>query len=516
MAPLYPKATQYAHFTRTRPGQTVTFSATPYEAVSFPKNQTPSLGGGYVWDNYGTSSVRFEPGGSPRPDLRLISGKGSGMGATFTHQTKGKGYNYSQFWGNRSLATEMFECMDAGDSTWRCLTSGIIANSIVIPDGVTSHIGVGGLDTITLQSATPDYFLGNLSLPQMTYILAAPANKERRVTYDLAMFGFDTSKPWPTPLPVTPIQKKNNIQAYLGYLLQGTGPTGMAVGDYQDPLQGLGNYRNQYNSTINQLMQPVAANEFHFFSSLSSSRVAVEIMNNHVKANGHAIKDVFGMEILVGSDIERDLLTFDTSGSINSIMQDMARHGVWLVYWDTRAGFHFVPHYYWGGGYPISAVIASGPSLVGDLEISPASPNQRMSGVGVKGQGFLTFGDAGLDALSTNVNANLGAVYPPGGDYGQGEFYTMDDYMGRNCGVQAQRLFNLKNARTRFKWSNIPYPTLVTALFNKAVAITATDPNGNYSYNGKPFWVTDFDIQLEDPERPGNGVYNCSISGVEI
>jgi hypothetical protein len=514
--PLYPKATQYAHFTRTRPGQTVNFSATPFEAVSFPKNVTPSLGGGYVWDNYGTSSTRFDAGGQARPDLRLISGKGSGMGATFEHQTKGKGYNYGQFWGNRSLATEMFELMDAGDSTWRCLTQGVIANSIVIPDGVTSHRGVGGLDTISLQSATPDYFLGNLSLPQMSYILAAPANKERKVTWDLAMFGFDTSKPWPTPLPTTPIQKKNSVQAYLGYLLQGTGPTGLAVGDYQDPIGGFSNYRNQYNSTVGQLMTPIGANEFHLCASLSSSRVLCEVMNNHVKANGRPIKDVFGMEILVANDIERDLLTFDVSGSINSIAQDMARHGVWLVYWDTRANFHFVPHYYWGGSYPLAATLVAGSSLIGDLDISVASPNQRMSGVGVKGQGFISFGDAGLESLSANINAGLGSVYPPGGDYGQGEFYTMDDYMGRNTSTQAQRLFNLKNARTRFKWSNIPYPTLVTGLFNKAISITAFDPNGNYNFIDKHFWVTDFEIQLEDPERPGNGVYNCSVSGVEI
>jgi hypothetical protein len=239
-------------------------------------------------------------------------------------------------------------------------------------------------------------------------------------------------------------------------------------------------------------------------------------MNNHVKANGRPIKDVFGMEILVANDIERDLLTFDVSGSINSIAQDMARHGVWLVYWDTRAGFHFVPHYYWGGSYPIAATLVAGSSLIGDLDISVASPNQRMSGVGVKGQGFISFGDAGLESLSTNINAGLGSVYPPGGDYGQGEFYTMDDYMGRNTATQAQRLFNLKNARTRFKWSNIPYPTLVTGLFNKAISITAFDPNGNYNFTDKHFWVTDFEIQLEDPERPGNGVYNCSVSGVEI
>jgi hypothetical protein len=235
----------------------------------------------------------------------------------------------------------MFELMDAGDSAWRCYTSGVIANSIVIPDGVTSHRGIGGLDTITMQSATPDYFLGIVGLPQMSYMLAAPANKERKIWYDLATVGFDTSKPWPTPLPVTTIQRKNSVQANLGYLLQGTGPTGVAAQDYQDPFGGFGSHRNNYSATVGQLMEPVAANEFHLMAKLSSSRVAAEIMNNHVKANGHAIKDLFGMEIMVGADIESELLTFDTSGSINSIMQDMGRHGVWLVYWDTRSMFHF-------------------------------------------------------------------------------------------------------------------------------------------------------------------------------
>jgi hypothetical protein len=224
--------------------------------------------------------------GDPRPDMKLTAFKGSGLGFTFTHQVSGKSGNYNQFHGNRGIRTELYEMWDAAPSTWQCYSGGHVASSIILPQGVTSRRANNGEDVLIIQSATPDAFLANLSLPQLPYILAGPANEERYAQWFLATNGWlpPPALP-PNPLP-TSETRKTAIQKVLGRRLQGEG-------DYTDPFAGFANYRDQYTIKVGELMEPAPANDLHFFNYLSSSRVIVEILTNHVLANGKSLGQTF-------------------------------------------------------------------------------------------------------------------------------------------------------------------------------------------------------------------------------
>jgi hypothetical protein len=512
------KDLQRHHICFTDPGKVINFGATPYEAVTFPVNAIPDLSAGLIWEGGSKVYGGFNGGsGNLRTDTRLTRATGSNLGWTLTHEARGRGLALTPFKENRAIATFISELADGGENEWANRSGGNVANSIIY--AVNHRLGPNGLNVATIQSATPDYFLGNLELPTMSYIMGKPANRERKSWYDLCRYGFDTTKPWPSILPTSPELIKASAQNYLGYTFKDDSGVGInaPTPKYNDPLGGFGYYTDQYTLTVGEAMKPRPCNENHLFYKLSASRILVEILRNHVKANGRSIMEMFNMEILTQLDPEYNILTADISGTINSIIQELAQHGVWRAWWDSRCNFHFIPDYYTGyANNPVLQII-QGPSLLGELEVNPGTDQRRVNRAEVKGQPFISFGDADTDALSANVNMALGAVYPPGTPKGGvGSDVTMDNYMGRNSGEQARRMYNKANARTTFRWSNFPYPTLAFGLLNRPVAITATDPKLAWSFSGKLFVVTDADIQLTDADRPDGGYYLCSVSGIEI
>jgi hypothetical protein len=524
------KAHHIVHRSVCSLGKTVNFAATPKEGQThFIGAHNPANPVGYSWEGspsaqYGYLSTAPGSGvlaagytkdyGDPRPDLKLTAFKGSGLGFTFTHQVSGKSGGYNQFHGNRGIRTELYEMWDAAPSTWQCYSGGHVASSIILPQGVTSRRANNGEDVLIIQSATPDAFLANLSLPQMPYILAGPANEERYAQWFLATNGWlpPPALP-PNPLP-TSETRKTAIQKVLGRRLEGEG-------DYTDPFAGFANYRDQYTIKVGELMEPAPANDLHFFNYLSSSRVIVEILTNHVLANGKSLGQTFGMEILTGQDPESDLLHFEVAGGINSIIQEAAQHGVWRAWWDSRSNFHFILDYYGGGGNgKVAATITDGPSLIGELEVMLGSTEARVNRVAVRPQFFLSFGGAQTGPMENYYDMVLGAVYPPGAVLGgNGTDITQDNYMGKNAAGQAYRLFHKENAQTTFSWKNVPYPGLIMGLLNREVRLKAKDPKGAWDFSsgdGKRFIVTDVEGQLADGDSPNGGYWLCSCSGIEI
>lgn len=535
------KALQITHRSQTSPGKKVNFSATPYEGRAGGA-QNPGNPIGWSWESVPSSQYGFlaspPPEGvlaigytkdytDPRADIRLVSARGSGSGWTFVHEGKSKSFGYGGFEGNRSLHTEIFEARDHGDGDWGVYSGGHVGSSIILPQGITSRIGLNGENIITIRSATPDAHLSALSLPQLPYLLAGPANAERYAWYFLATYGFlpPPALP-PNPLP-TSETRKGSMQNALGYPLQGSGQGGIADGVPTEPFAGFANYRDQDTETVGELMIPAKTNDLHFCNRLSTSRALVEVLTNHVMANGKSIGNTFQMEIQTGRDPESDLLHFEVSGSINSIINEAAQHGVWRAWWDARSGFHFIPDYYAGplpDGFGIrqpakvACTIKQGPSLVGELEVSPGSDTPLVHSYRVRGQPFTSFGDATTDPMSNYYNMKLGAVYPPGSKVGTGPGSdpTMDNYLGKDAGTQAYRLFNKENARTTFTWRNFPYPTLAFGLLNRVVILSAKDPKGAWDYTGgKRFVVENVTVDWQDNGK-GGGVYMCSISGIEV
>jgi hypothetical protein len=287
------------------------------------------------------------------------------------------------------MATYVNELADGGDSTWVNRSGGLVATSIILPDGVSSRRGQNGLDVLTIQSATPDYFLGNLELPSMSYIQGKAANKERKAWFDLCTYGFDTSKPWPTPLPTSPDLIRASAQNVLGYTFKDTGGTGIAAQKVSRPDGRFGYYSDDYTLTIGTGDGPAPLQrKSPHGGSVESSRVLTEIMKNHVKANGRPIGEMFSLQIRADLDLERDVFTADVSGTINSIIQEMASHGVWRAWWDSFSNFHFVPDYYGVGAGTPSLILSDGPSLIGDLEVNLGTDQIRVNRAEVKSHAF--------------------------------------------------------------------------------------------------------------------------------
>lgn len=517
-------------------GQYATFSATPYEGqTKFIGSHNPANPVGYSWDtspspDYGFLSSPAPEGtvyagynqqyGAVRPDMKLLSFKGSGMGFTFNHQAKGKSARYDQFKPYRGIRTELYEVRDAADSTWECYSGGHVASSIILPQGVTSRIGLNGENILNIQSATPNAFLANLSLAQLPYILAKPANDERYAQWFLATWGY---LPFPAippnPLP-TSETRKAATQAALGYLLQWAGKGGIADGNYVDPFSGFAFYRDGYIMKVGELMQPAPANDLHFCNKLSAMRVVVEILTNHVLANGKSLGKTFGMEILTEQDPEYDMLHFEVSGGINSIIAEASNQIVGRAWWDSRSNFHFMLDYYGGGGNgKVAATLTAGPSLIGELEIMDGSDIPLVHSERVRAQPFLSFGDATDSPINNTYNMTLGAVYPAGAEIGSGPGSDpiMDNYMGKNAAGQAFRLYHRDNAQATFSWKNVPYPGLIMGLLNREIHIKAKDPKGSWDYStGKRFVVTDVSGQLQDPDDKNGGYWLCDASGIEI
>ncbi|MBA3829900.1 MAG: hypothetical protein H0X33_13250 [Taibaiella sp.] len=501
----------------------VSFGVSPYEATGAVGGgiQNPANPLGYSWEGGRGSGASFlsSRAGTIRPDLKLTSFKMSGLGGTFTHTGRGKSLNYDQIYGKRGIRTELYELKDAGDSQWTCFSGGHVISSIILPQGATFEKGRNGVNSVTIQSATPNAFLAELELPQMPYILAKPANEERFSWWYLATNGYlPPPAPLPNPLPNL-VTRKASIQNALGYPLQGTGKGGIADGMFVDPFAGFANYRDQYLLKAGELMQPVAANDLHFCNALSTWHGLVEIMTNHVKANGQPIGDTFNLEIRTDQSPERDLLHYEASGGINSIIQQAAQHGVARTWWDSRSNFHFMLDYYGGGGDgKVAMTLIDGPSFLGDIEVGPGSPLARINRVAVRGQPFLSFGDATTDPMSNNFDMVLGAVYPPGAPLGgSGSNIVQDNYMGKNAAAQAYKMFHKENAQTIFNWKNMVHPTLALGLFNREILIKAKDPKKGWNFSGgKRFIVTDVSGELTDADNPNGGYWLCSLSGIEI
>jgi len=228
------------------------------------------------------------------------------------------------------------------------------------------------------------------------------------------------------------------------------------------------------------------------------------------------------MEILTGYDLESDLLHFEASGGLNSMIDEAARHGVWRWWWDAKCGFHFVPDYYSGFGTDrIAITLSNGPSMLGEVEVGLANGDPLLHSQAVRGQPFTSFGDADTDPLSNYYNKPLGAIYPPGAVVGSGPGAdaVMDDYMGKNSPAQAQRLFNKGNARTTLTWGNFPYPAMAFGLPGRIINCNMKDPKGAWDFSGgsgKKFVVESVSIDLKNSDSPGGGEYMCSASAIEI
>jgi hypothetical protein len=402
------KAQQIAYGQNVYLGKSVNFGVTPYEGQThFIGSHNPANPVGYSWEGgRATTAHGFlsspPPAGvidsgytrdyatNPRPDIKLVQYHMSGLGGTFTHVGRGKSQNYEQIKPNRGIRTELFELRDKADMQWECFSGGHAISSIILQQGVTFEKGRNGIDQVTIQSATPDAFLGNLELPQMPYILAGPANAERFAWWFLIQNGYlPPPAPAPSPLPNL-ATRQAAIQNALGYLLQGDT---VKNGIYVDPFSGFGAYRDQYLLKVGELMEAAPANDLHFCNALSTWHGLVELMTNHVLANGKGIGQTFNLEIRTDQSPENDLLHFEASGSINSIILQAAMHGVARTWWDSRSNFHFMLDYYGGGGDgKVGMTLTDGHSFLGDIEVGPAPPVPVVHSARVRGQAFLNFG----------------------------------------------------------------------------------------------------------------------------
>jgi hypothetical protein len=105
------------------------------------------------------------------------------------------------------------------------------------------------------------------------------------------------------------------------------------MGFIVDPFAGFGAYRDQYLLKVGELMEAAPANDLHFCNALSTWHGLVELMTNHVLANGKSIGQTFNLEIRTDQSPENDLLHYEASGSINSIILQAAHawRGPYLV-----------------------------------------------------------------------------------------------------------------------------------------------------------------------------------------
>jgi hypothetical protein len=482
------KALQITHRSRVALLKRVDFSVTPKESVTLTFN-TGIDAPVYSWEGGVSSNANSlsSATGPYRSDIKLIDYEGTVEGGfTFTHEARGKGLSYKDFQGNRALRTEIYSFINGTDGVWRCWSGGHVADSIILPQGVTSRRGRNGENIITIKSATPDAFLGRLTLPQMPYLLAGPANRERFAQAFLAENGYDPFKPAPSPLPDS-TQRRAAIQNRLGYTLQGAGDGGIYDGLYVDPFSRFANFNyDDYTMTVGQVMPPAPANDLHIMSKLDSSRALVELCN-HFKVNGRPIMEMLNMNILTAKSIEDDLLHFEVSGSFNSIVAEAAKHGCWTWRWNSKSQFFFEPDYCSMGidEIPVAITLVDGPSLIGDIEVALGTPSIRISRVGVKPQPLLNFGDSTTDPITTNFdNMRLGRTYPvdtpPGGI---GSEILFENYMGRNAQKQAKRLWAKSNIQTQANWNNHPYPELSMGMLGRVAAFKIKDPRGAFDFS---------------------------------
>lgn len=509
--PKIPKYLQQKHLSQVRLGQLLNIGASPYESgTGVRAGSNGPLAGGAVYDGLHSYS-RFNAGlGDPRTDIKLTSFKLSGMGGIFTHSGKGRGLGYDQFTGNRSMETSLYEFGNTGNNTWECYSGGTAIKSIIQPDGVSIKNGLNGLDAITIQSATTDYFLGQRELPQLPYMLFQMAYDEQMAWYNLAQLPTD------------------QIQNTLQYPLRGAGKGGIADNQYSEPFPGFGSYIDLYSATIGSATNLPPPNPRHFLTKLSAVRAFSELFANHlnvtVGGTGYVpqripLHKLFGVDIQGWTDVEQDLMSFELSGGINSMIQTVAQQGVWRAWWDAECNFHFIKDYFGPNDDPYSKPVLElhyGPSLIGELEINPGTIGERVNRTAVKSQQFLGYGDNTSDILTSYFNRPLGAVYPPGTKAG-GNDRNMDNYLGKRSDIQARRMFAKETAMTTFTWSNVPFPMAAIWLFNRTISITGTDPRNGWNCQDKRFIVTDVEGQLDDPERPdgGNG-YLCTLHGIEV
>jgi hypothetical protein len=482
-----PKARQITHRSRTALLERVDYSVSAREM----KRTGPGSGSTVpenVASNWNPNGVGKLNTGSPvyRNDTRLLDFEGTVEGGfTFTHEARGKGLSYKDINGNRVLKTEIYSFIDPD---WTCISGGHVATSTVLPQGVTSRRSRDGEQTFTIKSATPDAFLGQLSLPQMSYILGKAAYDERFQAWYLATHGYKFNTTPPSPLPDTDALRRASIGNVLGYPLQGVDGDGMYYGNYKDPFGGFGNNdRDEYTMKAGQLMKPIPANDNHFLGALSPIHAFSEIICNHFRANGESLPLVVGMKVDLDASLEDKLLTFDLSGSFNSMAAEVARNGVWSYGWNSKSQFYMVPDFCTMGlkDIPLALVIVDGPSLIGDIEFGRATSSSRVSRVKVKIQPLLGFGNNETDVLTSSFDdLRVGLTYPidTPDDGRVGSEIALDNYMGLHGQEQARRWWSKSNQQSIFNWNNFPYPELAMGLLGKAVALRAKDPKGAFDF----------------------------------
>jgi hypothetical protein len=237
-----------------------------------------------------------------------------------------------------------------------------------------------------------------------------------------------------------PDEKRAMQQNTAGYPFTGAGAGGIYDDGYHSAIGGFGLYVDDYNLTAGQAAAPRAVNRNHLMQFVSSSRVLVELMKNHIFCNTRPLAEVFTTELYTALDIERDLVTYDVSGTVNSMMQELASQYFARMWWDSMSRFHFIPDYYGGGSdlVPIKAFLNDGPSKIGQFDVTPGKKGKRVNRVAVKQHMLVNFEDSETGPLE---NIKLGAVYPPGaGEEGEGATVPpIDNYMGKNAGTHAYR-----------------------------------------------------------------------------
>lgn len=502
----FPNYAQIVHRSSCRLGPFANFGVTPYEL----DKDADFDGNGYIYQTDGfmnSGGAGSGAGISDSYDLRLVNASAQGMGWNFTYEARGKSATYDQYRGNRGIAAGITE-YGGNFSGFSAYAYGQVAVGVILKrNGVSSQIGPNGQDILVINAATPDAFLDELTLPQMAYLCKPPVEEERQRWKDLVN----------KVKAANANQRSQVFYDEMGYMMNGTGQGGIADQEYVDPFMGFATYRDQYTITVGELMKPVPANENHIMQFNSASRGVVEIYKNHVTCNGKSIAKMFSHEFELSEDPENDVLTFELSGSPNSIVKTAAVNGNFRYWWDNQSMFHYISDYSNKETVPVAYSINLDGSFLGTLKVSLGTSSHRVNRVAIRGQPFTSFSDAQENALDSYYNTVQGATYGYSQDLGgEGTDITQENYLGKNCAEQAVRVWLSESAETTFSWENFPFPVLASSLFNRVVSITGSDPKRAWAFTNKNFVVTNVSINLAGKDGLGGGYYMCSISGKEI
>jgi hypothetical protein len=507
--PFFP---QIVHRTSCALGTNAVFGVTPYENITKTMIQissTPLGGGAFVFMKSDTSpGFQINDFDAAFGDLRLVSAIAQGMGWSYVYEARGRSFDYSKYTGSRGIGTNLKEYGGDFSNSYYFTDAETLVGIILKRNGVSSQLGTNDQDILMINAATPDAFMDELTLPQLAYLHRPPVEEERQRWKDLC----------DQMAAMAAAQRTQAFYDQMGYSLTGFDQGGIADGKYVDPFSGFAFYRDQYTIKVGDLMKPVPANEAHILDKLSAPRAMVEVFKNHVLCNGKPIDKIFAMDFDLSGDPEDDVLTFELSGTPNSIIKTVSQQGIFRAWWDHHCIFHFVADYCTRTTISVDYHLIIDENFMGNLKVSLGSNSRRIARVAVRGQPFTSFSDAQTNALDNYYNSTLGATYGYTNEVGSGDGtdVVFENYLGKHADEQAQRIWLSESAETTFSWENFPYPSLAARLFNRVISITGTDPKKAWSFTNKLFVVTNVSINLQGRDWLGGGVYLCSISGIEI